>query len=191
MAHYLHQLLFINRHTFICVACVSARWSKDNTDEYWKDYWLDNGDERQSLYFSFLQILYPTYNWLCIRYHYHLPFNILLTTIVLVIEPINYLYNFVTPGTNLYLFYKILFSFMCIVCIYHKCISGGEIVDKQWKSTLSIMNIGSMVFMMAIALSNSPFQGKIIPMVLVISFGGWIIQLCKTYFAAYVAPALD
>ena len=96
MAHYFHYLTLVNRYIFILIAGACAWLKKANNNEYWKDYWLENVADK-----PVPQFLYIMGSWLCVRYQYHMPFNLLLHNIVMAFEPINYLYNFVRPGIDI------------------------------------------------------------------------------------------
>ena len=75
--------------------------------------------------------------------------------------------------------------------IAHKIISGPEIIDRQWKPTLSIINIGSMVLRISLELGQTSAEYKIIPIFITLASCSWMYQWCKWYFDSYVAPALD
>ena len=75
--------------------------------------------------------------------------------------------------------------------IGQKIISGPEIIDSQWKPTLSIINIGSMVLRISLELGQTSVEYKIIPIFITLASCCWMYQWCKWYFDTYVAPALD
>ena len=98
MAHYFHHLTLVNFQIFICIAIIYIRYTNENTTKYWKDYWVCGDSDKRGILSSFLVSIYLIANWLCIRYHYQLPFNLLLHNISLVIDPINVLCTFISPG---------------------------------------------------------------------------------------------
>ena len=98
MAHYFHHLTMVNRHIFVALAYGHARLTKSQKDYYWRDYWFYGEEEQRKLFASVLQFIYPIATWTCVRYHYHMPFNLLLHNTVMVIEPINFLCSFIRPG---------------------------------------------------------------------------------------------
>ena len=99
MAHYFHHLTMVNRQLFTVFANVYARYTNDNTNNNWNDYWLYGDAEKRRVLSSILQCIYPIANWLCIRYNYQLPFNLLLHNIAMVIEHINSLSRWIGPGS--------------------------------------------------------------------------------------------
>ena len=98
MAHYFHQLTIMNRHIFICIsgAHETYMYTKGNTKGDNNEHVEDS--QMQRIFTSILMFTYPILNWLCIRYDYRLPFNLLIQNIVLVSEPITYFCKFVRPG---------------------------------------------------------------------------------------------
>ena len=98
MGHYMHLMILVNRHIFIFIAGATARLIRDNTNKYWINYWFKDGDDKEKIASSFIWFIYPLANWLCIRYHYHLPFNLLAHHTLMVIGPVNYVCNFVRTG---------------------------------------------------------------------------------------------
>ena len=100
MAHYFHHLTLVNRYIFILIGGACAWLTKADKNEYWKDYWLEDVFWDNWIIHS----LYIMGSWLCIRYCYHLPINLLVMTILMAFEPVNYLYNFVRPGMGIKIF---------------------------------------------------------------------------------------
>ena len=109
MAHYFHHLYMMNYQFFICIAAVYTRYTKDSTDNFWKDYWVCGDADKRGVLSSILLSIYLVANWLCIRYHYQLPFNLLLHNIALLIEPINFLCSFISPGCRIEIACHLLF----------------------------------------------------------------------------------
>ena len=103
MAHYFHHLTLVNRYFFILIAGACAWLTKANNNEFWKDYWIDDV-VMDNWIIHCESILYIMGLWLCIRYCYHLPINLLVINIVMAFEPMNYLYNFVRPGIGITIF---------------------------------------------------------------------------------------
>ena len=96
MAHYFHQLTIMNRHIFICISGAHETYTKGNTNDDNNKHAEDS--QTQRIFTSILMFTYPILNWLCIRYDYRLPFNLLIQNIVLVTEPITYFCKLVRPG---------------------------------------------------------------------------------------------
>ena len=61
-------------------------------------------------------------------------------------------------------------------------------MDSQWKATLSIFNIGSMVLLHAVDLGQSPAEVKIFPLFVAVTSGVWTAHFIKTYLNTYVYP---
>ena len=181
MAHYFHHLARINRQFFTLIAIVYARLTNDN----WDYYWLYGENDTRKLLPSILQVIYVVLNWVCIRYHYRLPFNLLLHSFVMVIEPINLLYSFVRPGK------KQQMNLLDQNLYHEDIISGTQLIDNQWRPTLSIINIGSIVLRKSVELSQTSTEEKTIS--IFITFGSccWMYHLCKSYFNTYVVPVLN
>ena len=57
------------------------------------------------LHVKIIRFNYPLVNWMCIRYQYHMPFNLLVHTIVHINIPLTYFYSFLRPGTTLPRYY--------------------------------------------------------------------------------------
>ena len=99
MAHYFHHLTLVNFQVFICIAIVYTRCTNDNTNNHWKDYWVCGDADKRGILSSFLVSIYLIANWLCIRYGTHpISFNLLLHNISFLIDPINFLCSFISPG---------------------------------------------------------------------------------------------
>ena len=189
MAHYFHHLTLVNFQIFICIAIVYIRYTNDNTHNYWKDYWVCGDADKRGILSSFLVSMYLFANWLCIRYDtypiasYQLPFNLLLHNISFMIDPINFLCSFISPGKEKISWYLLLLS--------PKLIAGPEIIDSQWKPTLYVINFGSIVLRMSVELSQTSMENKIIPLTITLATCCWTYHIGKLYFDTYVAPALD
>merc|ERR1711974_68121 len=110
-----------------------------------------------------ITLIYPIWIWTCARYHYRPTFNFLMHNIVIVTEPMTY-------------FYSLLIR------------PGSEIIDGQWKATLCIFNITTMVLVHAVDLGQSPPEDKIFPLFVAVVCGVWTVHFIKTYFYAYVYP---
>ena len=100
MAHYFHHLTLVNLQFFTCIAIIYKRYTNDHTNNYWNDYWCCGDADKQSILATILMPTYLILNWLCIRYHYQLPFNLLLHNIAQVIDPINFFCSFIRPGNG-------------------------------------------------------------------------------------------
>ena len=98
MAHYFHYLTMINRHIFLFITWCYARFTKVNRNPFWDDYWLDNGVKMQRKFSAILLFIYLNVVWICVRFQYGNPFNLLVHNVVMAIDPMNYLYNFLIPG---------------------------------------------------------------------------------------------
>ena len=99
MAHYFHHLALVNHYIFITIISVFAWKTNEDSKKYWRDYWFYRDHENKRIFTYLVPNIYPIVHWLCIRYHYHLPLNLLLLSVVMVIEPINFLWCFLRPGT--------------------------------------------------------------------------------------------
>ena len=96
MGHYFYLLAIVNRHVFMCMAGTFEKYTKEimkNNQE------LENSSKEPRMYSSTLILFHNIGIWLCIRYHYHLPFLLLIQNIIHVFEPITYFYNFYRTGT--------------------------------------------------------------------------------------------
>ena len=70
-------------------------------------------------------------------------------------------------------------------------ILGSEIIDTQWKQTLTIMNLGSGTLIAAMGMGQTLSSDRILPLLVTIAGGGFFLHFWKVYFAMYVAPTLD
>ena len=89
-------------HIWRAIAYVYARYTHDDKNSYWRDYWFDDAADKRRMFASVLQFIYPIATWISVRYRYHMQFNLLLHTTVKVIEPINFLCTFIRPGVNFF-----------------------------------------------------------------------------------------
>ena len=187
MAHYFHHLALVNHYIFITIISVYAWKTNEDSKKYWRDYWFYRDHENKRIFTYLVPNIYPIVHWLCIRYHYHLPLNLLLLSVVMVIEPINFLWCFLQPGTVT----KCQAYVLSFYCHDQKLNSGYDLIDGQWKSTLSILNFGSGIIGISMELSQRPIENKLIPIFFTLLGCAWIYLLIKWYFNTYVAPALD
>ena len=191
MAHYFHHLTMVNKQIFMGVAIIYTKFTKETWNNYWL-YGYGRTDPRRILS-SILQFIYFVLNWFCIKYQYQLPFNLrpftpfnlLLHNIVMAIDPINVLHRFVIPGTQ----------FGRKILLYHLhhdvIILGPELINNQWRPTLSIINFGLVVIRISVGLIQTQMDTKIVPFFTTLASCFWMYHLCKLYFDPYVAPALN
>ena len=186
MAHYFHHLTIVNRAIFICIAGALERYNNNNMKNTTEG---NDGPDGPSKVSSILMFIYPMWNWLCVRYHYRLPFNLLMHNIVIVFEPITYFCNLVRPGTATLFIVHTQRSMNQTKFILG--VQINQIINAQWIVTLTIINGGSMVLRLVMELGQTPMQEKIFPLIVAVASGAWIIHIWSNYFATYVAPVLD
>ena len=100
VAHYFHHLYIVNYHIFISIAIIHTKYVNDIGTNDWKDYWVYGDADERRIPSACLLFIHLIANWLCIRYHFQLPFNLLLINIALLIDPINALSSFICPGSR-------------------------------------------------------------------------------------------
>ena len=75
LAHYFYLMAILNKLIFMCVAVIFEKYS---AEEKYNTQKLNNGPEEPRVYPPTLILIHNIGIWLCIRYHYHLPFLLLI-----------------------------------------------------------------------------------------------------------------
>ena len=98
MAHYFHYLYIVSIEIFICIAAIYTWCNANNDNKYWKQLLFSGETVQQRIFSAFLLPIYIMANWLCIRFPYKLPLNLMIHNVSLLIQPINFFNRFIRPG---------------------------------------------------------------------------------------------
>ena len=91
LGHYFAFLAHYNRCFIFVITEMFARWNNI--------VWPSTDKSNRSTLSLSMNMIIPLLNWLCIKYHYHFPTELLIMVLALFIGTIAYFYDFFVPGT--------------------------------------------------------------------------------------------
>lgn len=91
LGHYFLFLCHVNLCLFLFIFTINAKWNNIHFGTV--------GNKRNSDLVIFLDMLLPVLNWLCTKYQFHLPLELLIYTSALLIGHVAYFYSLLWAGT--------------------------------------------------------------------------------------------
>ena len=153
MGHYLLLWSQLNRCIFFTISYLLSKWSIISFEK------SIGGGARSGI---IINLLYPLMGWLCVKYHFHFPYELLLHTFTTrVLVAMAYIYN---------------------------CFKGGLAWQRleQWETTLTIFNMIILIFRALVMLIGTNVDCWILPLLYSLGGGLALFRLCKDYVEEFV-----
>ena len=183
LGHYATYLSFLFYCTIYIGGSIFIKWSKRS---------LENDDDTIMLYTWYGHDTYHNISrgsqdlgillsWLCTKYQYHFPLELLIFVSALLIRPMAYFYTFLRPGNQFHLAKLICH---CVNLLFSVTIRWHE--TEQWLRTIFIFDIIITVLHTLSWLAQGENVDGTFTLLFSLSFGFILFTYCKDYVKRYV-----
>ena len=131
-----------------------------------------------------INMLYPILIWLCIKFRYHLPIELLCYTIANLIEPIVYLCNKFGSGNRVQLPMASILCHYLFMSIFSGNLDHGFL--KQWQYTIIILDLILLGVKALHWLMLTSEGTKALPLICSLALGLTLLMFSKEYLDLYV-----
>ena len=98
MGHYFAFLDTLNRCIFLCISVAFSKWIEMRLNVKYKSKSEDKVPLPRVITASFVHLHLPMVPWVCAKYQHHFAINLLIHTILSIIDPLTYFYSLLRKG---------------------------------------------------------------------------------------------
>ena len=172
LGHYCALLCHFNRCLVFVITEIFAKWNNIA--------WTSMDKSNQSTLSLSMNMVIPILNWLCIKYHYHFPIELLIMVIALTIGTISYFYDCFVPGNKCQHYGFTMWT----VILFSGNLNWHEI--EQWIITIMILDQLIVLLKAIFWLANKSLDERAFPLICSLALGLILVQYCRDYLLKYV-----